>query len=73
MRSVGELMNLSGRVALVTGGGGHIGAVLAEALAELGAAVCVLDVSEQGCRETARRLERYGLPGAERRETPVDL
>ncbi len=46
-------MNLTGRVALITGGGGHIGAAIGEALAELGAAVAVLDrdVSAQRAAE----------------------
>ncbi|MBN1876996.1 MAG: SDR family oxidoreductase [Anaerolineae bacterium] len=49
MKSLRELMNLQGRVALVTGGGGHIGAALCEALAELGAAIIVLDTNREAC------------------------
>ena len=41
MRTVRDLMDLSGRVALVTGGAGHIGGAIAEALAECGADVVV--------------------------------
>jgi NAD(P)-dependent dehydrogenase (short-subunit alcohol dehydrogenase family) len=55
-------MDLSGRVALITGGGGHIGGAFADALAELGAAICVLDVSEQGCLDTVHRLSSRGVP-----------
>ena len=55
-------MNLRGRVALITGGGGHIGAAMGEALAELGAAIVVLDVVQESCTDVARRIhETYGI------------
>ena len=41
---------------LVTGGGGGIGGALAELLLSLGARVRLVDVAEQGLRETAARL-----------------
>jgi NAD(P)-dependent dehydrogenase (short-subunit alcohol dehydrogenase family) len=56
MKSVRELMNLKGRVALVTGGGGHIGRALCHALAELEAGVAVLDVDEGRCCRVAEEL-----------------
>lgn len=62
MRSINELMNLEGRVALVTGGAGRIGEALCEALAELGASVAVLDLSEEDCRRTASRIGTKCLP-----------
>jgi len=43
MRSVGQLMRLDGRAAIVVGGAGHIGAAAVEALVELGATVAVVD------------------------------
>jgi NAD(P)-dependent dehydrogenase (short-subunit alcohol dehydrogenase family) len=43
VRSVRELMDLSGRRALVTGGAGHVGRAAAETLLELGASVALLD------------------------------
>ncbi len=62
MKSVKELMNLHRRVALITGGGGHIGAAMCEALAELGAAIVVLDVGQESCMAVARRIhETYGV------------
>ena len=60
MKSLKELMNLQGRVALVTGGAGHIGTAIGEALAELGAAIAVLDMA--GCEAVAERLhETYSV------------
>ncbi len=56
MKSLNQLMNLHGRVALVTGGAGHIGSVLCETLAELGASVVVLDLSQEACYATASRI-----------------
>ncbi len=43
MSSLRDLMDLEGRVALVTGGGGHIGAEIVSGLTELGATVAVSD------------------------------
>jgi len=43
MRSIPELMSLSGRTAVVTGGAGHIGHAIAEALAEAGATIVLVD------------------------------
>lgn len=62
MRSLRDLMDLRGRVALITGGGGHIGASIAEALAELGAAIALLDMVEENCISVSRRVrEAYGV------------
>lgn len=49
-------MNLQGRVAIVSGGAGHIGSVMAEAIAELGAHVVVLDLDKARCSEVAKQL-----------------
>lgn len=49
MKSLKELMNLKGRVALIAGGAGHIGSVMASALAELGAHVVLLDNDKTKC------------------------
>jgi NAD(P)-dependent dehydrogenase (short-subunit alcohol dehydrogenase family) len=43
-RSLSQLMDLSGRRALVAGGAGHVGRVCVEALRELGAEVAVADL-----------------------------
>ena len=53
MRSLRQLMDLHGRVALITGGAGHIGMAMAEALAELGAGIALVDIAaatEARCR-----------------------
>jgi NAD(P)-dependent dehydrogenase (short-subunit alcohol dehydrogenase family) len=47
LKPLKELMDLRGRVALVTGGAGYLGYAFCEALAELGAEVCILDVSAE--------------------------
>ncbi len=44
MRTLKQMMDLRNRVALITGGAGHIGSVIAEGLAELGASIAVLDI-----------------------------
>lgn len=57
MKSLKQLMDLRGRVALITGEGGHIGAALGEALAELGAAIVVLDKADESCANVARHIQ----------------
>jgi NAD(P)-dependent dehydrogenase (short-subunit alcohol dehydrogenase family) len=54
--AVGELMRLDGRRALVAGGAGHIGAVAAETLAELGASVAVCDADAERAQAVAERI-----------------
>lgn len=62
MKSLSSLMNLEGRVALVTGGSGHIGQVACESLAELGAAIVVLDMNRGSCIDTAESIRStYGV------------
>ena len=63
MKSVKALMDLQGRVALITGGAGHLGQAMAAALAELGAAVAVLDVNAEAATGVADTLHTdYGVP-----------
>jgi NAD(P)-dependent dehydrogenase (short-subunit alcohol dehydrogenase family) len=62
MRALPELMNLRGRVALVTGGAGHLGRAISEALAELGANLVVLDLAPEACARVAGSLgESHGV------------
>ena len=60
MSSIAKRMNLGGKVALVTGAGGHVGQVVARTLAELGAGVAALDVNEE--RVATRSLPPTSLP-----------
>ena len=55
-RSIHELMSLNGRVALVTGGAGHIGRAVANGLAELGANLALSDIAASGGEEAAATL-----------------
>lgn len=62
MKSLRELMNLEGRVALITGGAGHIGFAAAQALAELGARIVLLDNDEAKIEEKAKIIfQQYGI------------
>ena len=71
MRGVKELLDLSGRRAMVSGGAGHIALAAEEALVELGARVAILDRDEPACRERVRQLERIRAGAAV--SVPCDL
>jgi NAD(P)-dependent dehydrogenase (short-subunit alcohol dehydrogenase family) len=58
MRTLKELMDLNGRVALITGGAGHIGSIMGEALAELGAKLVVLDSTQEACDSISNRIQQ---------------
>lgn len=58
MKSIMELMDLRGRVALVTGATGHIGRVFCDALAEMGADIAILDQIPRHCSDAATRIQR---------------
>lgn len=59
-------LTLEGRVALVTGGAGGMGAAIARDLSSIGATVCVCDIDAEGAAAVADKL-----PGAQ--ALPVDL
>lgn len=54
------LFDLSGRIALITGGGSGIGREYCLGVAEYGADVAVCDVNLKGAQETANRIEKLG-------------
>jgi len=56
--ALSDLFDLSGRTAIVSGGGAGLGLVFAEALAEAGADVVVCGRKEERCAEAAATIER---------------
>ncbi|MCP5372620.1 MAG: SDR family oxidoreductase [Hyphomicrobiales bacterium] len=70
-KTIGEMMSLDGRVALVTGGAGHIGRRCAAALAELGARVALADLDGNGCQDAASAI--HGEFGNETLALAADL
>jgi NAD(P)-dependent dehydrogenase (short-subunit alcohol dehydrogenase family) len=61
--TVGELFDLTGKVAVITGGTGHLGSAMARALAEAGASVVVTSRDEARAQTAAGSLP---CPGAAR-------
>jgi NAD(P)-dependent dehydrogenase (short-subunit alcohol dehydrogenase family) len=59
-KSLAELMDLTGRVALITGGSRGIGLAIASRLAEAGAHVVLADVAEKRAAEAAAALKAQG-------------
>ena len=58
---VQTLFDLTGRAAVVTGGGTHLGRAMAEALGELGAAVYLASRDGARCERVAAELRASGL------------
>lgn len=56
MNKISELVRLDDRVAIVTGGAGHLGSHICETYAELGAHVVVVDNNDSSCNRLAERL-----------------
>ena len=57
----GQPHNLDGKVAIVTGGGGAIGAATAMRLARAGAAVAIADIDEDAAAGVATKLKAEGF------------
>ena len=69
-------MRLTGKVAMVTGAGGGIGAATAKRLSVEGARVCVIDLTKDGVAETVEKIrgaggEALGLTGDVSRKAEV--
>ena len=58
--TVADLFNLSGRVALLTGGCGHLGSAMSRALAEAGASVVITSRSGDKAAAAAKQLPVVG-------------
>jgi NAD(P)-dependent dehydrogenase (short-subunit alcohol dehydrogenase family) len=63
MTTLQNLMQLSGRSALVTGGAGHIGLAVCETLLELGATVSITDLDSSACALRVAALTETAGPG----------
>lgn len=61
MATVKELMNLEGRVSVVTGGATGLGFQMATALAEAGSNVVICSRKLEHCEQAAQRLEKLGV------------
>src|SRR5947199_4367922 len=60
MSYASELFDLSGKVAVITGGAGGIGVIYADALCQAGASVVIADVNAEAAERTAARLVDKG-------------
>jgi 2-deoxy-D-gluconate 3-dehydrogenase len=60
MNGIQELFDLTGRVAVVTGGAGFLGQQFSEALTEAGASVVVADINQKYAEDYAAVLEEQG-------------
>ncbi len=70
-RSIAELIDLTGKVAVVTGGAQGLGKAISRRFAEAGASVVIGDINAEGAQATARELA--ASTGADLRGTSVDV
>ncbi|MDT8384911.1 MAG: SDR family oxidoreductase [Gammaproteobacteria bacterium] len=62
MKNVKQLIDLSGRRAVVTGGSGFLGATFGDALAEIGANIVLVDIDEAKLNKSAQDImSRWGV------------
>ncbi len=59
--SISKDFDVSGQVAVITGGAGVLCAEMAYALGEAGAKIVLLDIGEKGMAEVSRKLESMGV------------
>ena len=60
-RTISSLLDMTGKVAIVTGGGTHLGTAFTETMSELGAHVYIASRRKELCEETAVALRGRGL------------
>jgi NAD(P)-dependent dehydrogenase (short-subunit alcohol dehydrogenase family) len=60
-KEIADLLDLSGKTAIVTGGARGIGEGIATRLAQAGAKVAILDINGEALDETAKKLKGQGL------------
>lgn len=60
-KTVKQLFDLSGRVAIITGGSIGLGRQMAEALAEMGASLVLCARKKERCEEAAHDLQKFGI------------
>jgi gluconate 5-dehydrogenase len=58
MPAIQELFNLKDKVAIITGGAGHLGTAISEALAEAGANVVIASRNIDNCKALAKKLSQ---------------
>lgn len=60
--NIDKLFNLKDKVAVVTGGAGHLGTAISECLAEAGATIVIADIDEKKTQEKVEKLSAdYGV------------
>lgn len=63
MRSLNDLTNMHGRCSLVTGAAGHLGMAIADALAEMGSELLLLDLDRERLAHQRQQLQSsHGVP-----------
>lgn len=61
MTKIQDLFDMTGKTAIVTGGGTHLGTAMAESLGELGANVVIASRRGELCEKVATKLRKNGL------------
>src|SRR5882762_2581124 len=59
--NVRQLLDLTGRVALITGGSVGLGRQMAEGLAEMGASLVLCARKKERCQQTAEEIQKIGV------------
>ena len=59
MRSIHSLMDMTGKVVMITGATGNLGQVIAETIAELNASLILIDKPNSNFESMTERLKKY--------------